>query len=796
MRAMTVEDEGCAECAQNDDLAAMFAGAVHDSMSGTHSHEHAAYGSQGDDSTHAHAHAHDGDNLHRHDHAALAAAGHAGRRPPMAAGSFRITPAQPGALRAAGCPELGGADPMLGAKWALQQDGAYWHVLASGGSQWTTVDSYTEALDAISRQLAETTDTRPVLDQGWKSEMAYEGVSTGDGRKISPGAIQYRNCPMPLMLQTETAGGHQGAVLAGTIDKTGMLGQVALGAGDFDDTDAGKQALQILQARGKFGVSIDVAEAEGQPQCVKAADGGDGHGDSLDECDLGCDWEIVFSMLRVMGLTMTPFPAFEDAYIELAPAAADSGSVAASGTPDVAVPEPLGAIELELVPQGADRAFGTVTPEAFRAGVFGDVHTNGNGNGNGNGTYVLAAPTTTGSVSGTVEVFGGTVEWTTTAEPLAAAGTLATPPAEWFARQGDWDQYLVRQPSGKMALPLTVLDPDPKFGNLRRVFGNVADWSTCHTGIPNRCVTAPKSRTDYAAFNLRPIPTSDGTLVRVGHLTMGCGHATTDPGMAVADVRAHYDGGPGATRMAHVRMGEDQYGPWVAGYIDPAASEAQVRTFASCSLSGDWREVWRGRGLECVAVLAGVTVPGFPIAAAALMAAGVTVPMVPEIGQARIGWRNEQPVALVAAGVIRQPMPWERMLAAQAAEIAELRAENRVLDATVAPLRPLAVAALQASASPGTFAAPTAQDANVAVALLRLLSAAHATMEAQAADPDNDTDPDDAGIRAHLKDIMQTIDAAIVLQAKDGNEDVSQPTAASAEPESETVPRRGFAALL
>ena len=636
------------------------------------------------------------------------------------------------------------ADWMRGAAWAVRQDDDYWHVLAADGGLWTTVDSYTEALDAISRQLAESGDTRPVLGQGWKSEMAFEGVPTGDGRFINDGAIEYRNCPMPLMLQTETSAGHQGAVLAGAITKTGKLGQVALGAGDLDASDAGKQLQQILQARGRFGVSIDVAEAEGQPQCPD-------HGADIDQCDPGCDWEIHFSLIRIMGLTATPFPAFENAYIELQPEPAQQEPVAAAATPTVTA------------------TYSTITPEAFREQFdFATTATEPI-------IYATTEATTMTTANG-----NGTVEWTSSAEPLAAAATKGAPPLEWFSPPDGWAGQMVRQPNGKMACPLTIMEPDSANGNLRRVFGHIAEWSSCHTGISGRCVTPPRSKTDYAGFNLRPLPCADGTMVRVGHLTMGCGHADTDPSVPVGDVRAHYDGGPGAVRMAHVRMGEDGHGPWVCGFVDPAVSEQQVRTFASCSLSGDWREVWRGKGLECVAVLAGVTVPGFPIAAAALIAAGVSVPMVPEIGPPRIGWRNEQPVSLVAAGVLRQPMPWERQIASLENRIADLADENRRLEATLAPLRPMAASAI--SEQMGLVAAaPTSQDVQVAECLQRLLSAAHETMEAQMGDPDTGSDPDDAAVLAHLRDLMVILDKAIVAQSQDG----------AAEPEPEQAPTAG-----
>lgn len=52
--------------------AAVNAEGGHVTMSGTHSHTHPAYGSQGGDATHSHEHAHDGDASHAHSHTAPA----------------------------------------------------------------------------------------------------------------------------------------------------------------------------------------------------------------------------------------------------------------------------------------------------------------------------------------------------------------------------------------------------------------------------------------------------------------------------------------------------------------------------------------------------------------------------------------------------------------------------------------------------------------------------------------------------------------------------------------------------
>ena len=137
------------------------------------------------------------------------------------------------------------------------------------------------------------------------------------------------------------------------------------------------------------------------------------------------------------------------------------------------------------------------------------------------------------------------------------------------------------------------------------VFGHLAVWGSEHVGMPGRRVTPPHSQSGYAHFHTSTIETTDGRLP-VGRLTAGGGHAApTDDATAAA---AHYD--DVATTWAFVRAGEDQYGIWVAGQVNPDADEKNVRQGATASLSGDWRQI--GGNLELVAALS-VNTPGFPI---------------------------------------------------------------------------------------------------------------------------------------------------------------------------------------
>lgn len=750
------------------ELAAKF-GQLHGSFSGKHSHPHSPYGQQGDDATHDHAHAHQGDNLHRHSHATTADAGRTSIEDALAAASgpwWREPSAdelaeweasrQSDELTAAAS-----ADPMLGARWAISQSSRGWQVihrpeLTAAAVAWAEpVGTYVEALSVLGQELAKAGDTRSVLSEGWKSEMAFEGVPTGDGRYINPGAIEYRDTPLPLMLQTETAPGHQGAVLAGAINQTGKLGNVAIGSGDYDASDAGRQFQQIVNARGRFGVSIDVADADGEPACPD-------HGDP-ENCPEDCTvpYQVNFSLIRVMGVTGTPFPAFEDAYICADTPVATSADqpVAADGAPchECDGQTEVGTVTIPVEIDGTEVAEATFPLYAGKTPVL---------------------PASTG--------LGGLVT-------ASAATVVASPPRDWFDKPAFHvgDGRLVQQPDGFYACPLTVTSPDPDTG-LRKVFGHMAAWNSCHTGYVNQCVRPPRSQTDYAAFNVRPIVTDDGELVNVGHLTMGVGHAETTGHEHVEDVRAHYDGGPGAIRMAHVRAGEDEFGIWFSGYIDPDATEAQVQAFAMCSVSGDWRSVWRGKGTDLVACLAGVSVPGFTIAQA-LAAAGMHVDFDATVDfEPKVAFENGVPVAMVAMGAIRQPYPWERTQADQGHLIASLTARLAAVEAVSAELAPVAAARLQEALSddqaPAVLvaSAPTKEDPAITDLIVSANAAVHKALAAQVKDPDNASDPADKAVMAALTEASTALGTALKAQAVDGAPDGDDakptPPAAPAKP--------------
>lgn len=139
-----------------------------------------------------------------------------------------------------------------------------------------------------------------------------------------------------------------------------------------------------------------------------------------------------------------------------------------------------------------------------------------------------------------------------------------------------------------------------------RVQGHLAGWGTCHVGISDRCVMAPRSPSEYSHFHVSAVELVDGNWLPVGRLTVGTGHA--DQALSARAAAEHYD--DTGTCWALVRAGEDAHGIWISGVLHPEATDAQVREGLSAPLSGDWRSI--GGHLELVAALS-VNTPGFPV---------------------------------------------------------------------------------------------------------------------------------------------------------------------------------------
>ncbi len=411
--------------------------------------------------------------------------------------------------------------------------------------------------------------------------MVLEGVDTGDGRYIRPGALTWRDLPLVVMALTKTTMGHDEAELVARIDTIERVDASALINAKTGEpygntpTDGPVQALQcsgvftsqveaekiIELVRDKFlrGVSADISDVKAEIEMLdddgnllpedEQAD--DEDGDILDILfgDPGNMRESIVEG-RIMGATICPFPAFEGAYIE--------------------------------IPSG---------DEIISTPMVGDVE--------------ASAPS---RASITSHDRYGQRECAKCEEGdalVASAGPL-NPPRNWF-----------ENPRFAETTPMTI-DADG------RIFGHMATWRGCHTGsAPGTCVKAPKSRSGYSYFRTGAVETFEGELVPVGQITMDTGHA--DLTLGANATLAHYDNT--GTAVADIACGEDAFGVWFAGAMRPDVTPLQVRKLRASGISPDWRR--NGIGMELMAALA-VNVQGFPIvramvasgAMSALVAAG------------------------------------------------------------------------------------------------------------------------------------------------------------------------------
>lgn len=202
-------------------------------------------------------------------------------------------------------------------------------------------------------------------------------------------------------------------------------------------------------------------------------------------------------------------------------------------------------------------------------------------------------------------------------EEVLAAAVPELPPAAWFTN-----------PQLTGPTPVTVTDDG-------RVFGHLAAWGTCHTGVQDACIMPPRED-DFPYFCTGEVVCAGGERIAVGQLTVDTGHAPRQ--WAAQPAAEHYDHTGAA--VADVACGADRHGIWFAGTLRPSATEDQIRALRASALSGDWRRI--GGKLRLVAALA-VNVPGFPIPRTA------------------VGMRKGVQASLVAAGVVtKQSRSWRR----------------------------------------------------------------------------------------------------------------------------------------
>lgn len=401
---------------------------------------------------------------------------------------------------------------------------------------------------------AETTAADETTGAEWVSDVAYEGMSTGDGRYIETGALGWREPPLTLMAMVETPefGGHAGAQVAGRMDRFDKTGTNLDGeklpkgvtsvqsTGVFDVAgDFGSEIARMVGDRTLTGISVDLAVNEWafrDPETGEIIDPEQATDEQWERAFMG-ELEMAILDAEIMAATVCPTPAFADAKIALLASARVNANRAWRANEQGA----------ELLGVEVGQLMTTIT------GRIGEPR-----------SALVAAP----------------------AAPIA-------PPRDWFFR-----------PEPDRATPLTFTEDG-------EVYGHIAAFGSCHTGFINgawsACVTPPSSRTGYAHFHVGEIVTAEGDAIPIGKLMIGEGGHASPSGSRNA-ARAHYDqtGRVGA----YVRATDGQHGIWVCGALNTGLTDEQMRDLRANPPSGDWRAV--DGNLELIAALA-VPVPGYPV---------------------------------------------------------------------------------------------------------------------------------------------------------------------------------------
>ncbi len=179
-----------------------------------------------------------------------------------------------------------------------------------------------------------------IASVGWVSDLAFEGEATSDGRYMLPGSISWRDLPLTLMAQTVTDDGHDGAFVAGRIDKinrssSDIDGQPlpdgtksVRGSGAFDmGGENGAEIARLVADETLRGVSVDLGVLDWafrDPDTGEIIEPADLTEAQMERAFWG-ELQYAVRKAELMAATVCPTPAFANAKI----------AVTASGRPVV-----------------------------------------------------------------------------------------------------------------------------------------------------------------------------------------------------------------------------------------------------------------------------------------------------------------------------------------------------------------------------------------------------------------------------------------------------------------------------
>lgn len=494
----------------------------------------------------------------------------------------------------------------------------------------------------------------------WSGMLAPYGKPTGDRRTFAPDSLEHRPLPLPLKWQRTDDGGHKSSVVVGNIEGIEYREDGAHAWGILYDPDPAvmprlaedvAEAKLLLQQKA-IAPSVDLAAMDATAQ---DPDG--------EYAATGQRPDILVNSGEIGAATLVPVAAFSEvrAFQLDEISVEDYDALVASVRAEVGVQRDWADVPVAFIPWDSTA---WLEAEAEGESMVASALYQGDEPLFPVGTYIDGVlHVIPGAVADAISVFATyeerlpfdaetrgvmkralvkladrcdlpTPPWVPTgAGSLVAAAAPVAPPDDWFAT-----------PEPDRLTPMTVTADG-------RVFGHIADWSTCHVGFPGSCQTAPRSASAYAHAHTGYVVTASGASIPVGRVTVGGGHADLKYGARAS--LEHYDNA--ASCAAIGRFSDGRHGIWFSGAAVPEATEEMLAQLRRHPPSGDWRKIAGTREL----ILAhSVNAPGFGVPryhmergeVTALVAAGYVAPEAEAAGAAAVFTRH----AAAAAAAIFQ----------------------------------------------------------------------------------------------------------------------------------------------
>lgn len=523
----------------------------------------------------------------------------------------------------------------------------------------------------------------------WAGMVAPYNVPTGDTanmkRMFRPGTIANRAVPFALFWQPQTGGGHDGAVIVGRVDHIDTEAPEGIYAAGvfFPESvvpEAGK-AMYLLE-NGVVGPSVDLDDS-----AFEVFDADTGQPVSPDCGEMGaCPVRQVFvpEQARVSGITLVGIPAFAEMGHSMALLRRD-----APAAPAAPEDEYCGDCNWAMDFSWADLPYGprvrawdpsAAAKRLAQAGALADACLI---TLDGDRHSFPIADVVRGEVvvvpeavfAAARELHGSRLPEDAKTAMRAALDKLLDGMSEHYDDEftAPWNTpqaALVASVGGGIftdvparpaeAFRMKATGPTPvMITNEGQFWGHLGLWDVPHRGFAEqgKDVRVPRTKCQYREFLLGATRTTEG-LIPTGKLVLGGGHADTK--FSLAKARRWYDEHSAA--VAEVNIVEDQWGPFMCGWLLPGVDGHMADEVFRNPPSGDWRWTNDVGGYELIAAL-GVNVPAFPVA--------------------RVRVVNGQTFSVVGAGI-----PWELYQNAPPSpmleEFDQIRAE---LDAAVGAAR-------------------------------------------------------------------------------------------------------------